>query len=231
MPVRLRRNTQNSKAKISDASKIKLSTFFKVTLLRAEKLVEGAKVKDFESYVFSTSTKARAAIRKFLSSPDESPLVDRIFAVVLEEVILDRPEIFLPDNYHRMWQFDARGKEVCTTPGIMGLWQHGTTKTKMIYKVGDLATYIDPSGCLQAGLITVVPRRKKPKDLRELHRKIFSERGMDITDEYLWYWIDPTPSRPYSDEQRCQTSIFPIGIRLTKKRRDYLKKIQKSLRT
>ena len=162
-PNNLSKMLRNSKAKISDASKIKLSTFFKVRLLRAEKLTEGANVRDYETYVFSTSTKARAAIRKFISSPDESRRVDdKIFAVLLEEVILDRPEIFLPGLYHRTWQFDARGKEVCATPGILGLWQHGTTKTKMIYKVGDLATFIDQSGCLRAGLITVVPRRKKP---------------------------------------------------------------------
>ena len=176
-PNNLSKMLRNSKAKISDASKIKLSTFFKVTLLRAEKLTEGAKVKDYETYVFSTLTKARAAIRKFISSPDESSRVDdKIFAVLLEEAILDRPEIILPDNYHRTWQFDARGKEVCTTPGIMGLWTHGTTKTKMIYKVGDLATFIDySSGCLRAGLITVVPRRKKPKDCSSnTHYTIFA---------------------------------------------------------
>ena len=220
---------KDSKVKISDASKIKLATFFKVTLPRAEKLAEGAKVKDHESYVFTTSSKARATMRKLLLSPDEDRREDKIFAVLLEEVILDHPEIWLPGLYHRMWQFDSQGNEVCRTPGIMGLWKHGTTKTKMIYKVGDLATFIDQEGCLRAGLITYLPRMKKPKDLRELHRKIFKNNGMDITDEYLWYWIDPTPVRPYADEQRCQTDIFPIKISLTKKRRDYLQKVQKSL--
>jgi len=222
---------------ITDAQYPKI---YEATTLHAKKLAEGSPVYKRRIGFFSSFAKASDAISTDLKEYEDGTYEGIRFAFFVEEIILDCTNkwlLNLAENYHRTWLFDSIGQEICQTPGIDGLWQSGTTETPQVYQIGDLVAYIEDKinsktgvrgKCLKAGIITVIPRRRNPSELRHTHETKFHETGADITDEYLWYSVQPS-NRFYSDQQRCQTSIYPFNIKVNGSRQKSLDSLRRNV--
>jgi hypothetical protein len=208
---------------------VKNGALFAVTEIRAAELREGSSAGRHLLGYFSSWEKVIATIQKNANLSHETHRSGVSLGFFVEEIIPDEDAQFLsvlPQLYHRTWLLNEAREVMSTTPGIFELWEHGTTRTKMLYKAGDRVAYLGRDCVLQAGIVVGVPRRKTRDTLREVHKEMFHDDGVDITDEYLWYTVMPFPSDPYDDVQLVQTEIFSTKISVSKRREGSLEKFR-----
>jgi hypothetical protein len=211
------------------------SFFYNLRAIYAEALREGAGVDEVPLGYFSNWKLTMNAIdRHFASRSEINGNITKLgksqpvlLGLLVEEVIVDSTwfwSTLLPLNYHRTRLLNQNKTVERATPGIVELTEHGTLKTPMTYKLGDIVCF-NERGVLRAGIICGKPRHTHPKALQDLFAKVGYD-DIDITDEYLWYSVQPFPSRPYEDVQLIQTNIFPHRIALSHPRQRALERFR-----